>query len=336
MKNSINDNPKLAGKESQLKFYTDAVINDTFFPRGVHIVDIDRSVRDEILEKFQIVSQGNKIPFLDIFSIERYSEFIKTWKSVDSERVIKMPFMVLVKEPTQKGTNMGGTYNIPALPTFPLWKRNVVRNGRATVDYYQIPQPVNIDVPYTLHIFTTHLRELNMVDEMMLHKFRESQYYIVVNGHHMPLKFEGMDDQSEIGDIESRRYYHKAYSLNLRGYLLNEEEFKKLPSIDSIKIKVENSVVKNSSLCEVKNVDLDCDLCLHFKFNRKSPSTQTVRVPADLEFYYDNQGVGDYSYFLNNNLVNLPFVAEKGDELTVAHNMGNAKVININVCGRKL
>lgn len=337
MKRSINDDKKLTGKQQQQKYYEQPLENDTFFPKGVHIDDIDRAVRDEIKSNFEIVSQGNKIPFLDIFSIHRYSEFMKTWENVDETNTIQFPFILLVKEGAEKGTNLGGTFNIPGGISFPLWKRNIVKNGRATIEYYQIPQPVNIDLDYKLHIYTVHQREINLMDELMLHKFKSRQYYILVNGHHMPLLLEGMDDASETSEIEKRRYYHKTYTLKLKGYLLNEEEFKKLPSIDKIQMNVGVSTVKNSRECIVNEIDLDCDLCLNFKFNRKSENSQKYRVPMDLEFYYDNQNpLNDYNYFLNGDLVEIPFIAKKGDELTVAHSMENQNIINIQVCGKKI
>lgn len=337
MKKSIDDNQKLTGKQQQVKYVEDTVKNDTFFPRGVHIDDIDRTVKDEFNTKFEIVSQGNKIPFLDIFSIERFSEFMQTWKNVDETNTIKMPFILMVKEPAEKGTNLGGTFSVPGNPAFSLWKRPVIRNGKASIDFYQIPQPVNIDLSYKVHLFTKHQREINLMDELMLHTFKSSQYYVNVNGHQMPLFLESMEDSSEIGDLEKRRYYKRGYVLKVKGYLLKEEDFKQLPSIDKIQIAVGLSNVKNSRACIVSQIDLNCDLCLNFKFNRKSENSQTYRLPMDLEFYYDNQNpLNDYSYFINGNLVTLPFIGRKGDELTVSHAIENKNIINIQVCGKKI
>jgi hypothetical protein len=39
---------------------------------------------------------------------------------------------------------------------------------------------------------------------------------------------------------------------------------------------------------------------------------------------------------LNGSLVTLPFIAEKGDELTVSHNIQKQNIINITVCGKKI
>jgi hypothetical protein len=337
MKKSINDNQKLTGKQQQQKYYEEPLKNDTFFPKGVHIDDIDRAARDEFKNNFEIVSEGKAVPFIDLFSIQRFSEYMKTWENTDETNTVLFPFILMVKDPNEKGSALGANLNIPSDITFPVWKRNIVKNGKATIEYYQIAQPVNIDTVYKLHIFTIHQRLINLMDELMLHKFKSSQNYINVNGHHMAMYMESMQDSSEVSNIDKRKYYQKTYTLKIKGYLLREEDFKQLPSIDKIDIKMGISQVKNSRECIVQQKDLNCDLCLNFKFNRKSEPSQTYRVPMDLEFYYDNQNpANDYSYLLNGNLVTLPFEAVTGDELTVAHNILNQNIINIEVCGKKL
>jgi hypothetical protein len=337
MKKTIQTKTPLTGKQQQVGEVQKTLSNDTFFPKGIHIEDIDRTVIQTIKDDFEIVSEGVAVPIKDMFSIQRYTEFMKTWQHSDESHTPLLPFMCLVRAPATKGTNLGGTFNIPNTPTFSLWRRPILKNGRASVEYYQIPQPVNIDCSYTLHIFTYHQRVINKIDELVLHTFKSSQHYIEVNGHSMPLKLEGMEDESQLSDIEKRRYYHKTYNFILKGYLLREKDFKKLSSIDKISITQKASTVKNSRECMVSEIDLDCDFCLNFKFNRKSGNSKTVRVPMDLEFYYDNQNPSNnYAYFVNNLQVHLPFTVKAGDEITVAHGFDYKGTTNIKVCGRKI
>ena len=156
-------------------------------------------------------------------------------------------------------------------------------------------------------------------------------------GHHMPLKLEDISDNSTTSDLDGRRYYQKTYALILKGYLLREEDFKKLASIDDINISVSTNNVKTNRECIVTEIDLDCDLCFNFKFTRKSGNSKTYIIPTDVEFYYDNQNASnDYDYFINNSLVELPFIATSGDEITVAHNITTANIVNIKICGKKI
>lgn len=336
MKKTIVIKKPLDGKQQQVQLVKNIVQNDTFFPKGVHIEDIDRTVRDKITKDFEITSEGAKVPLITMFSLERYTEFMQFWKHSDNTNTIQLPFMCLVREEVKKGTNLGENYNVPSTPTFNLWKRPIMKNGKATVEYYQIAQPVNIDCFYKLHLFTKHPQVVNKLDELMLHSFKEYQNYIFVNGHSMPLILEEMSDESQTS-IDTRRFYHKVYSMTLKGYLLREEDFKKLSSVDKVSFPIYVSSVKNSQECIVTNEDLDCDLCLNFQFNRKSGNSKTYKVPMDLEFYYDNQNSNNnYGYFLNGISTNLPFIARRGDELTVAHNINRNVTLNIKICGRKL
>lgn len=337
MKKSISNKKNLTGKQQQHALIENIVKNDTFFPKGIHIDDIDKTVVDTIKMDFEIQSEGKQIPILEVFSIQRYSEFMKTWMIVDDTSTIQLPFMCLVRDPVKIGTNLNETFNVPNTPTFNLWKRPVLKNGKKSVEYYQIPQPVNIDCNYTLHLFTQYLRVVNKLDELILHAFKSHQYYIFVNGHSMPMILGSMEDTSNTSDIEKRRFYHKTYSLVVKGYLLREEDFKKLSSIDKIDVLEQPSLVKNTRECIVTSEDLNCDLCLNFKFNRKSNNSKSIKIPMDIEFYYDNQNSSNiYNYFINGSIVFLPFKAKAGDDLIIAHNIISNKPINIKVCGTKL
>lgn len=337
MKKTIKIQKPLTGKQQQRKLIDNIVKNDTFFPKGVHIEDMDKAVQETFKKDFEIVSEGKKVPVYDLFSIQRFAEYIKTWENTNTTKTVQLPFIAIVREPAKRGTNLGGIFNIPSIPKFNHFRRPVLLNGRLSMEYYQIPQPVNIDLGYTVHFYTEKQRDVNKMDELMLHKFRSSQYYIFVNGHSMPLKMEGMDDDSQLSDLEARRYYHRTYTIILKGYIVNEEDFKKLSSIDSIKIQMSPSLVKNSRECLVTEEDLDCDLCLNYKFNRKSGNSKTYRIPMDIEFYYDNQNSSNlYQYFVNGQVAELPFIANKGDELTVAHSIETNRVLNIKICGRKM
>lgn len=335
MKKTIKVKQILQGKEQATQLVKNIVKGDTFFPKGIHLDDMDRCVKLAFENGFEIVSNGVKIPTISIFSIERYAEHMSLWQNTDNTNTVKLPFIALVRESTKKGTNLGGNYNVPSTPTFNLWRRPILKNGKTSVEYYQIPQPVNIDVGYKIHIFCRFIEELNRMDELVLHNFKEAQYYIQVNGHYMPLYLESMDDSSETSNIDKRRYYHKTYTMTLKGYLLREEDYKKLSSVDKITLAIETGK-PNPNECVITTENADCDLCFNFKFTKKTGNSKTIKIPMDLELYYDNQNPSnDYDYFVNGSLVQLPFVVRRADELIVAHNIGN-NVVNIKVCGRKL
>lgn len=334
----IQPRPYLDGQIDQIH---DMLSNDTFFPKGIHIDDIDRAIKDKISNDFQITSKdlnGQMIPVFTFFSLQSYNESIKTWQYRDNKKALVKPFIALVRDSiVDKGTNLGTNYNIASNPTYTIFKRPIIRNGRISYDYFQIPQPINLDIKYKLHIFAYLQRDCNAMDEIILSKFKSAQYYISVFGHYMPLKLDSSSDESEISDIDKKRYYHNTYDMTLKGYLLNEKDFKKIPSVDRIKI-IDTPCTSNKIRdCVVDSIDLDCDKCLSFKFNRRAPKSKTIRVSDNIRFYYDNMSSGStYNYFLNGSSVALPFDANIGDELTVAHDINYNGIIEIKVCGEKL
>lgn len=333
MKRTIKTKPPLTPQQSKRKLTTDIVKNDTFFPNGVHIEDIDKAVLEDIKTNFRVASQGSQIPLVEFLSLQRWTEYTKTWLNTDDTNTVQLPFMAIVRGNTKKGTNLNGTYNIPANPTYKLWKRPVVKNGKQHVEFYEIPQPTCIDISYTLHLFTEHMTVCNRMDEMMLQTFKSSQYYVDVKGHYMPLKMEGIDDVSET-ELEKARYYHKKYPLAVYGYLLDEKLFRKKRTLDNIDLKIETPSESNPFECEVETSEVGCDFCLNFKFLRRSPNSRSITLPRGVNFTYDNQSQGEYQYFLDSSPVDIPFRGERGQKLTVAHSKTTNKVINIQICGQ--
>lgn len=343
MIDSINPNePKIKYKQYQEEEQKKILDNDTFFPKGVHLDDIDRVVRDTIFKDFKITSplldNDEPIPIYFFGSLNSYTQSIQTWQNVDTKKSLNPPFMALVRESiVEKGSNLGGNYNIPSNPTYTLWKRPIVKNGKKSYEHYQIPQPVNVDVKYSLHFFTTLRRDLNTMDELILYKFKSSQYYMNIWGHYMPLKLETSVEEHEKSDLDKKKYYHQSYSMLLKGYLLNEKEFVKLSSIDLIAVDTDSCIAKQSKECIVETIDLDCDTCFSFKFNRKSNPSKTIKIPKDLNLYYDNMSSSNnHKYFVNNEPVQMPFDVKLGDQLTVAHNFNYNGTIEIRICGKTI
>lgn len=339
MKRSIENGNK--NKENNaIKHYKEIVEGSTFQPRGVNISDIDTSVMKHINEIFDITVNGKKLEVVNLFSIARFNEFIQKFdvlinNKTNQGEAIKLPFLTLVRGETKRGSNFGTNYNIPNDPKFTVYKRKILKNGITSYEYYNVPQPTHVDIEYGFHLFTEHQRIVNEVDEGVLYNFNKSQSYVNVNGHFMPLKLANINDSSEINNVEKRKFYHRSYNLIIKGYMLKDDDFEKQLAIETLKIK--NVLTKpRTNVCEISEVDLDCDLCLNFKFNRRNEKSASVLIPMDLEFYYDNQNNNNYNYFLNNEIVQLPFNARKGDELTVAHSINIRGSLNIKICGRKL
>ena len=109
----------------------------------------------------------------------------------------------------------------------PTW--DGVRRG---MDLYKVPQPTSVDLTYEVRIFTNKMKDLNKFNRKIQRAFQSRQCYINVNGHPMPLHLENIGDESNIEDFENRRFYVQMFEMKLLGYILDEEDFEVVPTIN--------------------------------------------------------------------------------------------------------
>jgi hypothetical protein len=101
------------------------------------------------------------------------------------------------------------------------------------MDIYKIPQPVPIDIKYTVIIVCNRMRELNKFNQIVLEKFSSRQAYQVIKGHYIPIINDDISDESTL-DLEKRKVYIQKYNFTLVGFLIDEEEFQVSPAITRI------------------------------------------------------------------------------------------------------
>ena len=204
---------------------------DTYLPKGVLHIDLDRGFKEFVTNQLGISLDGKKVPVL-MMGIQTWNEFTQTWKFSDEYKNVKIPFVNIVRNPdTKPGTNPSLIYNIPVgrhytYAEVPTWDGN-----KRGVDIYQIPQPIPVDITYDVRIFAYRQQELNKFNLTVLKNFQSRQAYTVVNGHYIPIVLEDTSDESQITDLDSKRFYVQMYSFNLQGFILDPEEFIVTPAI---------------------------------------------------------------------------------------------------------
>jgi hypothetical protein len=62
------------------------------------------------------------------------------------------------------------------------------------------------------------------------------------NGHPMPLHLENIGDESNIDDFENRRFYVQMFEMKLLGYILDEEDYEVVPTINRSMLLVETEI----------------------------------------------------------------------------------------------
>jgi len=231
-RNNINIRNIKQGPERRQEILDDITDKGTFLPRGVNEEDMDETFVEFANQDLGITIDGKKVPVV-FMTIQRWSEFSKTWTFTDQYKDIQLPFITVVRQPDiQVGQNQAGLWNIPGNRTFTFMKVPTWDGARNGVDLYKIPQPTSVDLTYEVRIFTNRMRDLNKLNTLVHKTFHSSQAYINVKGHPMPVVLENVSDESNIDDFENRRFYVQLFEMRLMGYLLDEEDYEVVPTIN--------------------------------------------------------------------------------------------------------
>jgi hypothetical protein len=229
---NINIHPSKIGPERRQEILDDIADKGTFLPRGVSEEDMDETFVEFINNDLNMSIDGTKVPVL-FLTIQRWSEFSKTWTFTDQYKDIQVPFITVVRQPDiQQGQNQAGLWNIPGNRTYTYMKVPTWDGIRKGMDLYKIPQPTSVDITYEVRIFTNRMRDLNKFNSLIQRKFQSRQYYINPKGHPMPVHLEGISDESNIDDFENRRFYVQQFEMKLLGYILDEDDFEVVPTLN--------------------------------------------------------------------------------------------------------
>lgn len=223
-------NKTLSARREELLEYINK--DGTYLPKSVLHEDLDRGMLDFVKEELQIIVEGAIVPTVDrIITTQNWSQYVETNLFVDLDYNPSPPFVTLVRNPEVKyGTNPSTQYTIPNRKQFyyasvPTWDGNV-----AGMDIYTIPQPVPVDIKYSLKIICNRMRELNQLNKVVLQKFSSRQAYSFIKGQYVPIILDNISDESQMS-LDSRKYYIQTYDFTMLGYLIDEEEFEVKPAI---------------------------------------------------------------------------------------------------------
>jgi hypothetical protein len=212
----------------------------TYLPKSLLHADLDRGFLDFVKDDLKVVIEGKTIPTVDILvTTQNWAQFTETWNFQNIDKNVEPPFITVVRIPEVKyGSNPALVYNIPNRKQYfyaqvPTWDGQ--RNG---TDIYTIPQPVPVDITYSVKIICNRMRELNKLNQIILEKFASKQAYAVIKGHYIPIVMGGITDES-VFDVEKRKYYIQTYEFTMLGFLIDEDEFEVAPAITRVLTSVE-------------------------------------------------------------------------------------------------
>lgn len=335
--NTIELNEPVYGELRQQFLIENALQNSNFFPRPLRIVDLDKAVQD-YFARYELIDNGDKIKMYTQ-SLQRFAEVMNNFEGQNKNEDITIPFMsfMRVSPNVERGENLGGkTSTIPSRPTFPLYKLSVMRNGNQEYHYIEIPQPVYVDITYKLALVAENLWTTNQFNEKLLYDFQSFQQYLEVNGHYMPLHFDSIEDDSQT-DLESRRFYKAIAQFTLKGYILFEEDYKVLRSVNNMDLDMTSSF-KDLRKCE-ENIVLngECDIDLEYTFYRKSIQYKETKIPFNIQLSYHNQGNdNNFTIYVDGVQQTYPLTIYKNQILKIQNNVESNKPVFIRLSGSRL
>jgi hypothetical protein len=297
----------------------------TYLPRPIDYSDIDKSTIDFVEKDLDITIGGEKVPVF-FMTIQKWTEFTRTWGQSNEYKDIEMPFITIVRDPDiQPGNNQDGLYDVAGFPTFFYHKVPTFINGREGYDLYKIPQPTSSDLTYHVRFFTNRMQELNKMQNKIQRTFKSRQYYVDVLGHPMPILLENINDDSRIDDIEARKYYAIDFEMVVNGYILNEDDFEITPMKDRSLVVMEGDGVgalKPKVKQRINKSDNTVSFEITYKSNSSDVGTIKFNTPTTLdsvEPILTKHNIKDnvVVFKLNGNPVTLPLDVSRGDVVDV-------------------
>ena len=232
VKLTLDTNPPKVGNE-YLQYGMDRIeelmkLTDTktkFLPRTIQLEDLDQALFNYINEDgMRLVIDNNHVPTFYLEN-DRYGEFKKTWKFVDSDKNVPTPYITVRRIDKQIGTRLGVRHRIPQPYKFRYLRIPILDEGEIIYLDFKMPEPVNVDMIYEVALFTKYRVDINKYDEQVLRNFASRQEYLFLKGNPLPLLFEGFAESNPIENIDGDRFFVSKYALKILGFIQDEKEF---------------------------------------------------------------------------------------------------------------
>jgi len=309
--------PTPEGFEARQNILDNIANPGTYLPKGILHEDMDREFVQYMEDDISLVLNGEKVPVI-FLSIQRWAEFAKTWQFSDEYKNITMPFITIIRKPdAQTGTNYAGTFNVPGKPTFtdmkiPTWDGNI-----KSYDIYKIPQPVSVDLNYEVRLFCTRMRDLNILNRLMLDSFSAGEKYIRVNGHPIPLMMDSIGDESSIQNLDEKRYYVQLFSIKMLGYLLDPKQFEVTPAISRAISFFEIAENVNLATHQIKEREEDTSIEINIQY---AAGINIFQLAIENDANYSSvsqQNISNFTITVNGDVKTLPFDVSYSDTLEI-------------------
>ena len=293
----------------------------TYLPKSLLHADLDRGFLDFVKDGLKTVVEGKTVPMVDVLiTTQNWAQFVETWDFENIDKNVEPPFITVIRTPEVKyGNNPAVMYNIPNRKLYYYAKVPTWDGQRHGMDIYKIPQPVPVDIKYTVVIVCNRMRELNKFNQIVLEKFSSRQSYQTIKGHYIPIINDDVIDES-ILDLEKRKVYIQKYTFTMMGFLIDEDQFEVQPAVTRIFqiYETESKIKKRKPKKEVPNSPQTATFTYSDIDTEKE---ETFHYTVNMRFM-DSENVDSYSVFINGDYY--------GDDVVVIL-VNNGDVIKITI-----
>jgi hypothetical protein len=328
IKKHIRLTPELYGPSRRQEMLDQINQYGTFLPKSILHEDLDRGFLDFVKNELRVVTDGKVVPVVDILiTTQNWAQFTQTWNINDLDKNVSVPVITTVRNPEVKyGTLPSLQYTIPNRKQFfyamvPNWE-----NGVKGMDVYTIPQPVPVDIKFSIKIICNRMRELNALNKVIIEKFSSRQAYTQIKGHYIPIIMDDLQDES-VTEIEKRKYYIQSYNFTMMGFLMDENEFQVSPGVSRTFALLETNEKSPKVKKNRRTTDTTSNFDLFFDFPFGDTSfTQEFKYNANLRLIgLDN--IDSYTFTINGLFYGGDILNQPESKLTV--NSEDVLLINI-------
>jgi hypothetical protein len=268
----------------------------TFLPKGLLHADLDKGFLEFVKDNLSISIEGKKISMVDILiTTQNWSQFTETWNFQNLDKNAEPPFITVVRQPEVKFGDPQIKYNIPNRRLYHYAQVPTWDGQRHGMDIYKIPQPVPIQINYTVVIICNRMREINEFNKTIMELFASRQAYQKIKGHYIPIVMGDVSDESVL-DLEKRKYYIQKYPMTLQGFLLDENEFVVQPAIvRTMQVYETDTSIKKKK--PKKNELLPLDLTFNYKIGSNT-FTDKIFFTSDMKVS-ESENISSYSVYIN-------------------------------------
>jgi len=297
----------------------------TYLPKSLLHADLDRGFLDFVKDGLKTVVEGKTVPMVDVLiTTQNWAQFVETWDFENIDKNVEPPFITVIRTPEVKyGNNPSVMYNIPNRKLYYYAKVPTWDGQRHGMDIYKIPQPVPVDIKYTVVIVCNRMRELNKFNQIVLEKFSSRQSYQTIKGHYIPIVNDDVIDES-ILDLEKRKVYIQKYTFTMMGFLIDEDQFEVQPAVTRI-FQIYETESKIKKRKPKKEVPISPQTATFTYSDIDTEKEETFHYTVNMRFI-DSKNVDSYSVFINGDYYGddvLVILVNNGDVIKITINKDN-------------